>query len=173
MTEKKSGHNSNRFTPEEDALIKELVNNKQQHKTWKQIAEYLPGRTACQCRDRYNQYLFKKLSTEPWSPDEDKIIIEKFQLYGPKWVKISEFLPGRSGNNVKNRWNGALRKYHGIEHNITKQVRRSRYDKWIGSHQVKKGVLKIADIKTVEIIHNDNTSTNFEIPTLTINDGKD
>ena len=45
-------------------------------------------------------------------------------------MKISQFLPGRSGNNVKNRWNCALTKYHGISYTYAKQERRSKKDKW-------------------------------------------
>lgn len=129
MSDEVNIRHSNRFTPQEDALLKELVKNKQ-NKTWKEIAQFLPGRTACQCRDRYNQYLFKDVVSKPWTVDEDRIIIEKYREFGPHWVKISQFLPGRSGNNVKNRWNSALLQYHGIEHNNVKQERRSKREKW-------------------------------------------
>ncbi|EAX96642.1 Myb-like DNA-binding domain containing protein [Trichomonas vaginalis G3] len=120
---------SARFTAEEDNLLKELVKDKK-NKTWKEIANFLPGRTACQCRDRYNQYLFKEVVNKPWSSEEDEIIIEKYKIFGPHWVKISQFLPGRSGNNIKNRWNSALTKYHGISHQESKQERRSKRVKW-------------------------------------------
>lgn len=118
-----------RFTEEEDKLLKELVNNKK-NKTWKEIAAFLPGRSACQCRDRYNQYLFKEIVCKPWTPEEDQIIVEKYKQYGPHWVKISQSLPGRSGNNVKNRWNSALTRYHGMHYQEVKQERRSKKVKW-------------------------------------------
>lgn len=127
---------SPRFTPEEDNLIKMLVKYKKDI-SWREIALYLPGRTACQCRDRYNQYLFKEVSNKPWTHEEDEIIGEKYKIYGPKWVKISEFLPDRSGNNIKNRWNSALMRFHGIKYDGSKQERRSKKEKF-GMKPVKK-----------------------------------
>ncbi|EAY23773.1 Myb-like DNA-binding domain containing protein [Trichomonas vaginalis G3] len=123
------GKYGKRFTKEEDNLLKELAKDKR-NKTWKDIAEYLPGRTARQCRDRYNQYLFKDVVKKPWTDEEDMIIVEKYKLYGPHWVKISHFLPGRSGNNIKNRWHNALTKFHGIQHKNPRQERRSKKEKW-------------------------------------------
>ena len=124
-----------RFTEEEDNMLKELVRNKR-NKTWKEIAACLPGRTACQCRDRYNQYLFKEVVNKPWTPEEDKAIVDLYKQYGPHWVKISKFLPGRSGNNIKNRWNTALTSFHGIAFNNSKQERRSKKEKWPQNEQI-------------------------------------
>lgn len=118
-----------RFTPEEDAQLEQLVRNKKDH-SWKEIAKCFPGKNAAQCRDRYNQYLFKKVVNGPWTPEEDKLIVELYREIGPHWVKISNFLPGRNGNNVKNRWNTALVKYHGIPYKESKQERRSKKLKW-------------------------------------------
>ena len=118
-----------RFTKEEDELIKQLVAlNK--NTNWETIAKYVPGRTARQCRDRYNSYLFKEAEPKPWTPEEDLIIVSKYQEFGPHWVKISQSLPGRTGNNVKNRWHKSLKQFHGIEHNVEKQERRSKKAKW-------------------------------------------
>ncbi|EAY15911.1 Myb-like DNA-binding domain containing protein [Trichomonas vaginalis G3] len=129
-----TGKYGKRFTKEEDALLKELAKDKK-NRTWKEIATFLPGRTACQCRDRYNQYLFKEVVSKPWTSEEDEVIVEKYRLYGPHWVKISQFLPGRSGNNIKNRWNSALTKYHGIQHKNARQERRSKKDKWVQQYK--------------------------------------
>lgn len=125
MHPKTSTMKGKRFTPEEDALIKELVEVK--HITpWAAVAKYLPGRTGTQCRDRYNTYLYCEISTKNWTAKEDKIILEKYKEFGPKWVAISHFLPGRNGNSIKNRWNKALTKYHGIQHKDQKFERRSK-----------------------------------------------
>lgn len=112
-----------RFTPEEDELLRKLAKDNT-NKTWRDMAKHLPGRSATQCRDRYNQYLFPSVVSKPWTAEEDKIIVEKYKQFGPHWSKISEFLPGRSGSNIKNRWNGALSRYHGIPHKKTKLERR-------------------------------------------------
>jgi hypothetical protein len=79
-------------------------------KSWQQIAQFMPDRSACQCRDRYKNYLLDSLVTEPWTAEEDALIVHQFHQVGPKWVDIAKMLSGRSGNNVKNRWHKHLYK---------------------------------------------------------------
>jgi hypothetical protein len=43
------------------------------------------------------------MSRLTWTSAEDGILRAKYGEYGPKWTKISAFLPGRSANSVKNR----------------------------------------------------------------------
>ena len=115
-----------RFTPEEDQLIKQLVEEKK-CSSWEEVAKHVPGRTGCQCRDRYNSYLFNETkNTKKWTDEEDQLLIKKYQEFGPHWVKISQFFNGRTGNQIKNRWHKSLVKYHGIEHKFVKQERRSK-----------------------------------------------
>lgn len=102
-----------RFSKEEDARLKQLVNG-ERNKSWDQIASEMPGRTARQCRDRYNNYLFKEISSASWSKEEDEIILDLYKVHGPKWSMISKKLVGRSGNNVKNRWYKFLSKQQAI-----------------------------------------------------------
>ena len=104
-----------RFSAEEDRLLKALVDGNRQ-KSWDQIAREIPGRTARQCRDRYNNYLFKEISGASWKPTEDEIILKMHKEIGPKWSLIAKQLVGRSGNNVKNRWYKFLSKQ---KHNHT------------------------------------------------------
>lgn len=115
-----------RFTQEEDALIKKLVEEKK-YSSWEEVARHVPGRTGCQCRDRYNSYLFNEAkNTKRWTEEEDRLLVQKYKELGPHWVKISEFFNGRTGNQIKNRWHKSLVQYHGISHNSVKQERRSK-----------------------------------------------
>ena len=98
-----------RFTPDEDAELKELCNIPNLV-NWEDVAKQMPGRTARQCRDRYNATLKNYIEKKPWTKEEDDIIIEKYLEIGPRWVTISSFLVGRSGNNVKNRWHKHINK---------------------------------------------------------------
>ena len=91
-----------RFTPIEDMVIKNLAQNRQL--SWDDIARQLPGRTGRQCRDRYNKYLTKFVVNKEWTEEEDNLIIQKYKELGPRWTQIAQFLEGRNGNNVKNRW---------------------------------------------------------------------
>jgi hypothetical protein len=45
-----------------------------------------------------------------WTSDEDRIIIEKFNTLGGKWIKIATFLNNRSSIAIKNRYYSVLRK---------------------------------------------------------------
>ena len=70
----------------------------------------MTGRTPKQIHDRYVNYLREGLKSEPWTNQEDNILIELFKSFGPKWTKMMKYLPGRSGNDIKNRWHKHLMK---------------------------------------------------------------
>lgn len=89
------------WTPEEDACILRL---KQEGLKWSEIAEYLPGRIAEHVSDRYQNALDPELKKTPWTPEEDLILFEEQRRLGNKWIKVAQFIPGRSENSVKNRW---------------------------------------------------------------------
>lgn len=76
--------------------------------SWEEIAKKLPGQTPKQCHDRYANYLRDGLKSEPWTQEEDEMLIEMHKEIGPKWVKMMKRLPGRSGNDIKNRWHKHL-----------------------------------------------------------------
>ncbi|KAK8836263.1 hypothetical protein M9Y10_039895 [Tritrichomonas musculus] len=92
-----------KFTKNEDMKLKYLI-DKYSTKDWEKIAEHLPPRTARQCRDRWTNYIDPNLSQEPWSHDEDNVLLEMHEKYGNHWKKIGKYLPKRSKNNIKNRW---------------------------------------------------------------------
>jgi hypothetical protein len=96
-----------KFTPEEDALLRSIV-DELGTESWGEISHRMPGRTARQCRDRYNNYLLDTLVANPWSPEEDAIVCRQYRELGPHWVQIAMLLNGRSGNHVKNRWHKHL-----------------------------------------------------------------
>jgi hypothetical protein len=107
---RKHTHARCKFTLEEDDKLRTLV-SQFGTRHWESIAQYLPGRTARQCRDRYKNYLLESLVAAPWSADEDQLLRQKFAQIGPRWVEISKLLHGRSGNDVKNRWHKHLAKW--------------------------------------------------------------
>lgn len=92
------------FCKEEDTRLVYLVNHYGK-KDWKKIAEFMPFRSLRQCKERYEGYLAPNIVHDKFSPEEDMLIIEKYNEIGPKWTKISKFLDGRSGNQIKNRYN--------------------------------------------------------------------
>jgi hypothetical protein len=96
-----------KFSPDEDLRLRTLVDSLGT-KSWEEIARFVPQRSARQCRDRYKNYLLESLMADPWTPEEDAIVIQQYHRIGPKWVEIGKMLNGRSGNNVKNRWHKHL-----------------------------------------------------------------
>ena len=130
---KKKTHVKNKFTASEDQKLIDIVKNyeftkknckitstfipsikktKGSNDDWSNIAKQLnTGRNARQCRDRWLYYLSPQIQKEPWTADEDELLIKKYNEFGPKWTKISSFFHSRTDVNLKNHWKVLQRKY--------------------------------------------------------------
>ena len=97
------------WTREEDETIIEFV-KQYGTKNWTKLSTFLPGRIGKQCRERWRNHLDPDVNRNPWTEEEDNILIEMHDKIGNQWVKIAEYLPGRSDNSIKNRWNSTLKK---------------------------------------------------------------
>jgi hypothetical protein len=71
---------------------------------WLVIAALLGSRNPRQCRERFSNYLAPSLRREPWSSEEDALIIEQYAVHGAKWSKIAKLFANRSENAIRNRW---------------------------------------------------------------------
>jgi hypothetical protein len=98
---------------------------------WAALATRLPGRIAKQCRERWCNHLDPAIKTDPWSPEEDNVLIAGVRQFGAKWAEIVKLLPGRTDNAAKNRWNSTLKRRcdelayhgHGVDGNIAELIK--------------------------------------------------
>ena len=96
------------WTSKEDAIIMDAVKNssEQPFKSWPDIVERVPGRSARQVRERWNQVLNPVLDHSPLSREDDLILWDGHGKLGNKWTEISAqfFNNTRSERLIKGRW---------------------------------------------------------------------
>ena len=97
-----------KFTPDEDQKLRELVDPSGRN-DWSEIAKHFTNRNARQVKERWEYYLTPDVNNGPWTPEEDQILIAKFQEFGSKWTAISKFLPTRTNTCCKNRYLAMMR----------------------------------------------------------------
>eukprot|EP01040_Poterioochromonas_malhamensis_P007670 gene7670-8282_t len=97
------------WSSEEDEII--LHSAREGIVKWGDVSLKLFGlRSGKQCRERWSNHLNPALKKLPWSDEEDDVIRNNQIILGNSWTKISKLLPGRSENEVKNRWYAVLSK---------------------------------------------------------------
>ncbi|KAF9090831.1 hypothetical protein BGX23_005666 [Mortierella sp. AD031] len=90
------------WTEEEDHLLRTGV---QKFKgQWSKIAERIQGRTDDQCAKRWREGLDPHIDRAAWTPEDDVILLQKFEEFGSQWQKIALSFPGRPGLHCRNRW---------------------------------------------------------------------
>jgi hypothetical protein len=78
---------------------------------WRAIACLMgPGRTARQCKNRYEGYIHPKVKAPAWTEREERTLFEAHRAFGPRWAKIADRLPGRSDQEVKHHYNHVVSK---------------------------------------------------------------
>jgi hypothetical protein len=133
------------WTREEDEVIIRFVEERG-IKDWTKLATLLPGRLGKQCRERWRNHLDPEVNRAPWTDQEDQILVDWHEKIGSKWVKIADYLPGRSDNAIKNRWNSTLSKR--IEYEQTGMARPKRgrpSQKMLAERAVERAKPKSAD----------------------------
>ncbi|KAG7577688.1 Homeobox-like domain superfamily [Arabidopsis thaliana x Arabidopsis arenosa] len=95
------------WTAEEDDQLRaavELFGDKD----WQSVANVLKGRTGAQCSNRWKKSL-RPTRKGTWSLEEDKRVKVAVTLFGSQnWHKISQFVPGRTQTQCRERWLNCL-----------------------------------------------------------------
>jgi hypothetical protein len=110
-----------KFTANEDAQLRFLV-SEAARTDWFAVAQQLPGRSARQCKDRWQKYLNPDIKRCSWTPDEDAALRKRYDELGPKWARIAAFLPNRTDYMVKNRFAQLRRHEQKSERKLAKRV---------------------------------------------------
>ena len=121
---RRGAHGKQGCTREEDQQILQHVQQTTGPK-WSSIAEALPGRTDDAVRNRYLRLVKKATRAgvgqdgltpayladcasikngDMWTAEEDAAIMDGVMRISQKWQQISDMLPGRSANAVRNRY---------------------------------------------------------------------
>ena len=161
--EVKAKRTNKKFTPEEDAKLTKLI-AKHGENAWEEVSSQMKGRNVRQCHDRWTYYLSPKVSTLPWSAEDDQKLIQLTKELNGKWVQIAKRFKGRNDIQIKNRWNN-LKKTMDLPdiRKKKKDLEKSKTNKVEASDQIEKRssmVNKILDSLIISLQTDDN---NFDI----------
>ncbi|KAL8199740.1 hypothetical protein R6Q57_013308 [Mikania cordata] len=78
------------------------------------------------CRLRWINYLRPGLKKGAFSMEEEETILTLHGLLGNKWSLISQHLPGRTDNEIKNHWHSYLKKKVPKSENLEEQTKPER-----------------------------------------------
>lgn len=106
----KQGLKKGPWTPEEDKILVDFIQSNG-HGSWCSLPK-LAGLLRCgkSCRLRWTNYLRPDIKRGPFTPEEQKSIIQLHGIVGNKWSTIAAQLAGRTDNEIKNYWNTHLKK---------------------------------------------------------------
>jgi hypothetical protein len=82
------------WSREEDVLLRQILKSngvpttgKSSPISWSEVAtQHSNGRTAQQCRDRWNNYLRPGITKGSWTKEEEELIKDMYTTVGPRYV---------------------------------------------------------------------------------------
>lgn len=92
------------WTEAEDETLRQLVGT-HGTKNWSLISSQLANRTASQCAARWEKCIDPAITKGPFTPEEDKLILEYVQKNGPRnWPRITQSISNRSSKQCRERY---------------------------------------------------------------------
>ena len=116
------------FTLEEDEQLRQLY--AEYGRNFKAINFVMTSFTERQLKDRWDYYLDPKINKEPFSFDEDCLLIEKVKLCSSRWCRIINFFPGRTTNQIKYRYHFLTRTARNSGCQLTPEFIRAKAQEW-------------------------------------------
>ena len=101
----KESKKMNTWNKKEDALLLELKNI---NYTWSEISKIITSKSKYQCYSRYRR-IQPNLSRGKWTSEEDKSILNGYEMYGKNWALISKFCEiKRNSKQIRDRFINVL-----------------------------------------------------------------
>ncbi|KAF9102931.1 Myb- protein A [Mortierella sp. AM989] len=97
------------WTEDEDRKLSDLVVRYGPEK-WVFIASKIGSRTGKQCRERWHNHLDPHINKAPFTPEEDRRILELYSQMGSRWAEMAKYMPGRPDNAIKNHFNTTMQR---------------------------------------------------------------
>ena len=116
----KPGLAKGHFTREEDLKLISLYNTF--GKKWNLIAKNMKNRSGKQVRDRFLNSLAPGVNKKKFTYEEDMKILKYYKIYGKSWSKISQYINGRTGDMIKNRFYSNLCKIYEKENYVNNNL---------------------------------------------------
>lgn len=85
-------------------------------KQWQDIAHIINQYFGCsrrqgkQCRERWINFLSPDIKRDKWSLREELTLMRRHQELGNQWALIAKRIPGRTENQVKNKFNSLIKR---------------------------------------------------------------
>jgi len=97
------------WTPEQDMQLREVAERDKVSNggriNWFRVSSQLERRSSSQCLHRYEMtHGSSHGSKDPWTEEETERLFRLHRIFGPKWRKISEFLPNRNEMQIRNHF---------------------------------------------------------------------
>ncbi|KAG2156524.1 uncharacterized protein EDB93DRAFT_1079460 [Suillus bovinus] len=98
------------WTAEEDRLLANAVAIHGESDNWKAVAHCVPERTnkACRKASRWLHSLSPNVKKSAWTPEEDHLLLELYEVHSTKWSVIARHIPGRTDDACSKRYREAL-----------------------------------------------------------------
>ncbi|KIP09180.1 hypothetical protein PHLGIDRAFT_116589 [Phlebiopsis gigantea 11061_1 CR5-6] len=95
------------WTQESDQRLIEMV-KVYGTENWQLTRQISEDATATQCQNRYTRSLDPQLRRGPWAQEEDEQLRRAVEIFGRSWVDVSAFIPTRSNEQCRDRWQDVL-----------------------------------------------------------------